>query len=55
MNGAVKTGAPVLGIIFLVLAVVKLIAGDPWVVWAILAFLFGGFRVFAGRRTEDRS
>ena len=51
MPNAIKGGVPVIGLIFLSLAVFKLAKGDPWVVWAILGFLFGGFGVFNLRRT----
>ena len=46
MDGAVKKGLPVVGIIFLVLAVVKFLQGDDWIVWVLLGFLFGGFSIF---------
>ena len=51
MSGTTKVGFPVVGVIFLALAVFKFINGDAWVVWAILGFLFGGFGVFK----RDRS
>lgn len=51
MPASVKTGAPVLGVIFLALAVFKFLNGDGWVVWAILGFLFGGLRLFASNRS----
>jgi len=41
-----KAGLPVIGLIFLVLAAFKMGQGEPWVVWAILGFLFGGFGIF---------
>lgn len=47
MSDLGKKGLPVVGIIFLALAVFKFLQGDDWVVWLILAFLFGGFGVFA--------
>ena len=47
MAQSAKIGLPVIGIIFLLLAVFKFVSGDPWVVWAILGFLFGGFGVFS--------
>ena len=53
MPPAVKKGVPVVGIIFLLLALFKLVTGEPWVVWAILAFLFGGFGIFAQRSRGD--
>ncbi|MBY0306031.1 MAG: hypothetical protein K2W86_12895 [Sphingomonas sp.] len=48
-------GVPVLGVIFLLLAVMKLINGEAWVVWAILGFLFGGFGVFANRSGGNKA
>jgi hypothetical protein len=50
MPNAVRNGIPVIGLIFLILAFYKLAVGDPWVVWAILGFLFGGFGVFGKKR-----
>ena len=49
MSAAVNKGFLVVGVIFLVLAVVKFLQGDDWVVWAILGFLFGGFGVFGSQ------
>ncbi len=46
MPSTVRNGLPVIGIVFLMLAAYKLAKGDPWVVWAILGFLFGGFGAF---------
>jgi hypothetical protein len=53
MNQPVKTGVPIIGIIFLALAVFKFINRDDWVVWAILGFLFGGFGLFTRNRSGD--
>ncbi|MBB3032787.1 hypothetical protein [Alteriqipengyuania lutimaris] len=53
MDGAVKKGFPFVGICFLVLAVIKFLQGDDWVVWAILGFLFGGFGVFGARSKKE--
>lgn len=55
MPKSAKTGVPIIGVIFLALAVMKLINGDDWVVWAILGFLFGGFGVFANRSGGDKA
>jgi hypothetical protein len=53
MEKKIEQGGGVLGLIFLVVAAIKLVQGDGWVVWAILAFLFGGFttaaRIWQGR------
>ena len=46
MTRAVKTGVPVLGAIFLALALFKFVQGESWAVWLILGFLFGGFGIF---------
>lgn len=46
MSAPVQKGVPLIGIIFLALAVFKFVNGDAWVVWAILGFLFGGFGLF---------
>ncbi|MBW8296929.1 hypothetical protein [Sphingopyxis sp.] len=51
MNQSVKAGVPIIGIIFLALAVFKFINGDDWVVWAILGFLFGGLGLFTRNRS----
>ena len=51
MNGTTKVGFPVVGVIFLALAVFKFVNGDGWVVWAILGFLFGGFGIFSRNRS----
>lgn len=53
MGGVVKKGFPVVGVIFLVLAVVEFLQGDNWVVWAILGFLFGGFGIFGSGKRKD--
>ena len=50
MTKPAKVGFPVIGAIFLLLAVLKFVQGDGWVVWAILGFLFGGFGVFGLNR-----
>jgi hypothetical protein len=53
MDRGIKTGAPLLGIVFLALAFLKLLQGKPWVVWAILAVLFGALRLFAAKAPRD--
>jgi hypothetical protein len=47
MEKKIEQGGGVLGIIFLVVAAINLVRGEGWVVWAILAFLFGGFTAAA--------
>ena len=51
MSNAVKTGVPVVGVIMLLVAVLKFVQGGPWVVWAILAVLFGGLGIFNLKRS----
>lgn len=55
MPKSTKAVVPVIGVIFLALAVLKFLSGDGWVVWAILGFLFGGFGVFTNRAGGDRA
>ena len=55
MPKSARAGFPLLGVIFLALAVLKFVSGDGWVVWAILAFLFGGFSIFANRSGGDKA
>jgi hypothetical protein len=50
----IKNGFPLVGVVFLGLAAVKLMQGDSWVVWAILGFLFGGFGIFSRAAKGDR-
>ena len=45
-----KARFPLVGAIFLAVAVLKFIQGDAWVVWAILGFLFGAFGIFSLNR-----
>ncbi len=37
--------------VFLGLAIYRFLAGEPWVVWVILSFLFGGLGLF--RRNQN--
>ena len=46
METAKNNALPIVGIIFLITGVFEFINGDPWVVWIILGFLFGGLGVF---------
>ena len=52
MAKTVKTGLPLVGIVFLLLALFKFLNGGPWVVWLILGFLFGGFGIFGLTRSK---
>lgn len=49
METVTKAGFPLVGVIFLALAVFKFLQGDDWVVWAILGVLFGGLAAFRAR------
>ena len=55
MPGSAKAGVPVIGAIFLLLAVVKLMQGEAWVVWAILGVLFGGLGIFSMTRSGGKT
>lgn len=46
MSQSVQKGAPVLGVVFLVLALVRFFQGESWVVWLVLGVVFGGFGIF---------
>ncbi|MFL9842316.1 hypothetical protein ABS767_15200 [Sphingomonas sp. ST-64] len=45
MPEPVRKGLPVIGIVFLLLAILKFVQGGNWVVWLILAILFGAMRL----------
>ena len=51
MGNGRKIGFPVVGVIFLILAVAKFLNGEGWVVWAILGVLFGGLGIFKSDRS----
>ena len=53
MANSAKTGLPIIGIIFLALAVFKFVNGGNWVVWVILGCLFGGLGIFRSNRPGD--
>jgi hypothetical protein len=50
MEIAKRAGFPAIGVLFLALAVVKVLQGDNWVVWAILGVFFGGLAVFRAKK-----
>jgi hypothetical protein len=52
MTKPAKAGVSIIGVVFLLLAVIKFLGGDGWVVWAILGFLFGGFGIFGRNRSQ---
>ena len=43
MNTPLRRTVPIVGLIFFALGLYKLVMGGSWVVWFILAFLFGAF------------
>ena len=51
MAASTKNGLKLVGVIFSVLGVFKLLTGGDWVVWIILGVLFGGLSLF--RRKES--
>ncbi|GAB5347472.1 hypothetical protein [Alteriqipengyuania sp. 357] len=54
MGGAAKKGFPVIGFVFLVLALVNALRGDDWVVWIALGIVFGGLGIFSrGKQTDE--
>lgn len=52
MANAPQKTSGVIGAIFLAVAVVQLLQGDNWVVWAILGVLFGGLTFFKRRPVD---
>lgn len=53
MPEPVRKSLPVIGIIFLLLAILKFVQGDGWVVWFILAILFGAMRLIPSSQSPD--
>jgi hypothetical protein len=53
MTPSAKTGVPLIGIVFLLLALFKFLNGGPWVVWLILGLLLGGFGIFGLNRSKE--
>ena len=49
MGSTTKNGLKLVGVIFLLLGIFKLLTGGAWVVWIILGVLFGGLSLF-GRK-----
>jgi hypothetical protein len=48
-----KNGLSLVGGIFLLLGLLKLLNGGPWVVWIILGLLFGGMGLFRRKREAN--
>ncbi|GEM_PF-840132 len=46
MDRMFKTGMPLVAGVFLIVGIVKFLNGGNWVVWFILAVLFGALRIF---------
>ena len=49
MAATPKNGIRLIGVIFLLLGLMKMLNGGSWVVWIILGVLFGGLSLF-GRK-----
>lgn len=47
MSNKVRNTGGFVGVLFLGVGILKLAQGDDWVVWFLLAFLFGGFAAVA--------
>ena len=45
-----QKGFPLIGAIFLALGIFNFVQGEGWVVWIILAILFGGLGLFGRRK-----
>ncbi len=52
MPEPVHKSLPVIGIIFLLLAILKFVQGENWIVWFILAIAFGALRLFPSRESD---
>ena len=50
MPKATSIGFPVIGFVFLLLALFKFLNGGNWIVWVILGIAFGGLGAFTARR-----
>jgi len=53
MAATSKKGIAVVGVIFLLLGLFKLLTGGDWVVWIILGVLFGGLSAIGRRKDVD--
>ena len=53
MTEPVKKALPLIGIVFLLLALFKFLQGGNWVVWLILGILFGGLRFIASKKPVE--
>ena len=53
METVKKKGFPLVGGVFLGMAIYEFLQGDDWVVWAILGVLFGGLGIFRNRKRGD--
>jgi hypothetical protein len=47
MSNKVRNTGGLVGVLFLGVGILKLAQGDDWIVWFLLAFLFGGFAAVA--------
>ncbi|WP_165961075.1 hypothetical protein [Qipengyuania sediminis] len=53
MDTTKKAAFPVVGVMFLALAVFNFVRGEHFVVWAILCVLFGGLGAFGWRKRSE--
>ena len=52
MPEPVRKSLPIIGIIFLMLAVLKFLQGGNWIVWLILSVLFGALRFLPSNKSD---
>ena len=55
MDGVQKKGFPLIGAIFLLLGLFKMVSGGDWLVWIILGVLFGGLGALSWKKNAGRS
>ena len=48
-----KNGAALIGGLFLLVGLIKLLNGGGWIVWIILGALFGGLGLFVRKRSAN--
>ena len=55
METVQKKGMPFVALLFLALGVIKLLKGDDWVVWILLAGLLGGVNALTRSKARGGS
>ena len=53
MSATPKNGIALIGVIFLLLGLFKLLTGGSWVVWIILGVLLGGLSAIGRKKGAD--